>query len=158
MKDVFVIFKPPDPLIANSSFISSQPMWKALARNVLRNRFAILLVLAAITAFMGWQASKVEIQYEFPRLLPDDDSTSIQYDNFIKRFGKDGAVMVIGIQDSNFYSLQKFNDWYDLTYRIKNIKGIQEVVSVARIYNLAKNDSLHKLEFNAVVTKRPGTQ
>src|ERR1035437_6853716 len=113
-------------------FLSSRTMWKVLARNILRNRITIILVLAAITAFMGWHASKVEIQYEFPRLLPDDDSTSIQYDDFKKRFGKDGAVMVIGLEDSSFYQLQKFNDWYDLTYQIKKIKGIQEVVSVAR--------------------------
>src|ERR1035437_1245825 len=133
-------------------------MWKVVARNILRNRIAIILVLGVITAFMGWHASKVEIQYEFPRLLPDDDSTSIQYDNFIERFGKDGAVMVIGIEDSGFYQLQKFNDWYDLTYKIKNIKGIQEVVSVARIYNLTKNDSLHKFEFNPVVSHKPNSQ
>jgi len=133
-------------------------MWKFLARNILRNRIAIILVLALITAFMGWHASKVEIQYEFPRLLPDDDSTSIQYDNFKKQFGKDGAVMFIGIEDSTFYQLKKFNDWYDLTYKIKNIKGIQEVVSVARIYNLTKNDSLHKLEFNPILSKKPTTQ
>ena len=133
-------------------------MWKVLARNILRNRIAIILVLAAITAFMGWHASKVEIQYEFPRLLPDNDSTSVQYDNFKTRFGKDGAVMVVGIEDSNFYQLKKFNDWYDLTYKIKKIKGIQEVVSVARIYNLTKNDSLHKFEFNPVISKKPSTQ
>jgi hypothetical protein len=133
-------------------------MWKFLARNILRNRIAIILVLAGITAFMGWHASKVEVQYEFPRLLPEDDSTSIQYDNFIKLFGKDGAVMVIGIEDSSFYHLQKFNDWYDLTYKIKNIKGISEVVSVARIYNLTKNDSLRKFEFNPVITKKPTSQ
>lgn len=141
-----------------ASFFIFAPMWKVLARTILRNRIAIILVLAAITAFMGWHASKVEIQYEFPRLLPDDDSTSVQYDNFIKRFGKDGAVMVIGIEDSNFYQLKKFNDWYDLTYQIKKIKGIQEVGSVARIYNLTKNDSLHKFEFNPVISKKPTTQ
>ena len=133
-------------------------MWKTIARYILRNRIIIIIVLACATAFMGWHASKVQIQYELPKLLPDKDSTSIAYDDFIKRFGKDGAVMVIGIEDSNFYQLKKINDWYDLTYKIKTVKGIQEVVSVARLNNLTKNDSLHKFEFNPIINQKPKTQ
>ena len=133
-------------------------MWKTIARYILRNRIIIIIVLACITVFMGWHASKVRIQYELPKLLPDKDSTSIAYDDFIKRFGKDGAVMVIGIEDSNFYQLKKINDWYDLTYKIKTVKGIQEVVSVARLNNLTKNDSLHKFEFNPILNQKPKTQ
>ena len=133
-------------------------MWKAAARYVLRNRIAIILVLAIITCFMGWQGSKVQIQYEIPRLLPDNDSTGIQYDDFKKRFGVDGAVMFLGIEDSNFFQLKKFNDWYDLSFSVKKIKGVQEVISVARIYNLKKNDSLHKFEFNPLIAEKPKTQ
>lgn len=133
-------------------------MWKALARFTLRNRILILIVLGIITCVMGWQASKVEIQYEFPRLLPDDDSTYLEYENFKKRFGMDGAVMVIGIEDSNIFRLQKFNDLYDLTFTTKKINGIKEVVSVARLYNLTKNDSLHKFEFKPILSAPPHTQ
>lgn len=133
-------------------------MWKAASRYILRNRITIIVILAGITVFMGWHAGKVRIQYELPRLLPDSDSTSVQYDDFKNRFGKDGAVMVIGIEDSGLYRLQKFNDWYDLTYKIKKVHGIQEVVSVARLNNLIKNDSLHKFEFNPIVNEKPKSQ
>ena len=67
-------------------------MWKTIARYILRNRIIIIVVLAGITVFMGWQVSKVQIQYEYPRLLPTDDSISVQYDDFKKRFGEHMCV------------------------------------------------------------------
>ncbi len=133
-------------------------MWKALAKIIPGNRIFILLALAGITAFMAWHAGKVEIQYEAGRLLPNNDSTNIRYENFKERFGVDGAVMFVGIEDSDFFQLDKFNDWYDLTYTIKKVKGVQEVVSVARLYNLTRNDSLHKFDFNPLIAENPKTQ
>ncbi|MFH1005621.1 MAG: MMPL family transporter [Bacteroidota bacterium] len=133
-------------------------MWDFISRYTLRNRITIVMVISLITIFMSYHASKVEIAYEFPRLLPNNDSTLIEYENFKKRFGIDGAVMIIGIKDSNFYQLNKFNDWYDLTYTIKKIKGIREVVSVACLYNLKKNDSLRKFSFKPIFTKKPKSQ
>lgn len=133
-------------------------MWAFVARFILRNRLAILIVLGLVTAFMGYQASKVEIAYEFAKLLPDDDTASIDYDNFKQQFGLDGTILVVGIQAEDLYSLDKFNDYYDLNTSIKNIKGIQEVVSVARLHNLTKNDSLGKFEFKPLIVSKPQTQ
>lgn len=133
-------------------------MWTKIARRILRNRITLLLVLGGITAFMAYQASYVQIAYEFAKLLPDNDPVSIDYQNFKKQFGQDGNVLVIGIQDEDLFNLEKYNDWYDLNKSIKAIDGIQEVVSVANLYNLVKNDSLNKFEFKPVVPEKPKTQ
>jgi uncharacterized protein len=133
-------------------------MWAKIARLILRNRILILILLTAGTAFMGWHARKVEITYEFARLLPDDDSTYIQYESFKKKFGQDGNILVVGISDEKLYTLEQFNDWYDLGNAIKKIEGIQQVVSVARLYRLTKNDSLGKFEFKPVISAKPVTQ
>lgn len=133
-------------------------MWAKIAKFILKNRIFILLLLGASTVFMGWHARKVEITYEFARLLPDDDSTYIQYENFKKKFGQDGNILVIGINDDNLFKLEQFNDWYDLGNSIKNIEGIQQVVSVARLYKLTKNDSLGQFDFNPLVPQKPVTQ
>jgi len=133
-------------------------MWASLAQFTLRHRRAILFSFLLLTIFMGYFASQVKITYEFAKLLPDDDSAYIDYKNFKTKFGEDGAVMVIGLQDKNFYTLNKFNDWYDLGLAIKKIDGIKEVVSVARIYELKKNDSLGKFDFVPVFKQKPVTQ
>lgn len=133
-------------------------MWAAIARITLRNRLVILSVFAAITAFLAYQASFVQITYEFARLLPENDSAAVNYDQFKKQFGEDGNVMVIGINDSDLFQLDKYNDWYDLTYGIKSIDGIQEVVSVGRLFNLTANDSLEQFQFAPIIEKKPSSQ
>jgi predicted RND superfamily exporter protein len=133
-------------------------MWAALARFILRNRLAILSAFTLITIFFAYQASFVQITYEFTSLLPKEDSAAINYANFKKQFGEDGNVMVIGIDDTTIFELEKYNDWYDLTYGIKQVDGIQEVVSIARIFNLTANDSLEQFEFKPLISEKPSTQ
>jgi predicted RND superfamily exporter protein len=71
-------------------------MWASIARLILRNRLTIIIVLGVLTVFMGYYAQKAEIFYETPKLLPDHDSTAVEYVQFKKLFGQDGSVMVIG--------------------------------------------------------------
>ena len=133
-------------------------MWNLLVRTILRNRILILIVIALMTAFMGYQATKVKIQYQNASILPATDSTSITYQKFIKQFGQDGTVMFIGIVDPHFFRLSNFNAVYDLTDSLKNIKGVSAIMSVTRLYNLVKNDSLKKFEFLPISPSRPLTQ
>lgn len=133
-------------------------MWAYIARFILRNRLTLLVSLGLITGFMTYNAFKVRIVYEFARLLPETDSVSINYENFKKRFGLDGNVLVLSVQDENIYKLNRFNDWFDLSENIKKIDGIQEVVSISRLYNLTKNDSLGKFEFKRLIPAKPSTQ
>lgn len=127
-------------------------MWKFLSNKILRNRITFIIGLVLGTLYMGYEASKIELSYEFAKILPDDDSTFIDYQYFKKVFGEDGSVMVIGMEDKNLYSLDHFNDWYKLGNDIKNLKGIQNVLSVANLYNISRNDSLNKFDFTQIVT------
>lgn len=133
-------------------------MWAIIARFILRNRIAIIVVLATLTSVSGYFASKAQISYEAPRLLPDHDSIAIRYKEFKKRFGQDGSVMVIGISDSNLYSLSNFSNWYDLGNALKKVKGVKAVVSVARLQTIIKNDSLGKFETIPLFPHKPQTQ
>lgn len=126
-------------------------MWRFLANKILRNRITFIIILAFITFFMGYKASKIQLSYEFAKVLPGDDSTLIDYENFKKMFGEDGSVMVIGFQDKNLFQLEKFNDWYSLSSQIKNINGIKDVMSAGNLYNVIRNDSLNKFDFVPVI-------
>jgi predicted RND superfamily exporter protein len=107
---------------------------------------------------MGYLATSLKISYDFNQMLPPSDSTSIEYQHFKEVFGEDGAVMFIGIKSDKLFSLKQFNDWWDLTYEIKAMEGVGEVVSLARIYQLEKDDSLRKLNFDLVFRNKPGSQ
>lgn len=133
-------------------------VWNFLVRTILRNRITILTVIAITTAFMGYKATQVKLLYENATILPAKDSTSIVYHDFIKKFGQDGTVMFIGIVDSGFFQLSRFNAVYDLTDSLKKINGVSEIVSITRLYNLVKNDSLKKFEFIPVSPQKPPNQ
>jgi predicted RND superfamily exporter protein len=107
---------------------------------------------------MGYEASKIELSYEFAKILPDNDPTFIDYKNFKKQFGEDGNVMVVGFQDKDFFTLNKFNDWYHLSKSIKIINGIKEVLSVPTTFKIVRNDSLEKMEFQPLISKIPTSQ
>jgi predicted RND superfamily exporter protein len=133
-------------------------MFKFLVSIILRYRLVNLGVILVLTAIMGFYATRVDLSYEFAQMLPQTDSTSIIYEEFKKTFGEDGAVMVIGINDDRIFQLEKFNEWYDLTYKIKDLEGIEEVVSLARIYHLTRNDSIKKFDFQPIIEEKPASQ
>jgi hypothetical protein len=107
---------------------------------------------------MGYKALNVKLSYEFVEMLPSTDTTLVEYHNFKKMFGEDGSVMFVGIQDSNVFKLNEFNDFYDLTYQIKAIDGVRDMVSIARMFYLTRNDSLKKFDFKPVIKDKPKTQ
>ncbi len=122
-------------------------MWKYFSGLLLRNKAIFTTVILLITVFMGWETSRVELSYDFAQILPDNDSTFMQYQSFKKQFGEDGNVMVIGFEDKNLFQYEKFNDWYKLSNTIKNIQGIKDLMSVPTVYKITKNDSLEKFDF-----------
>jgi predicted RND superfamily exporter protein len=107
---------------------------------------------------MGYKALNVKLSYEFVEMLPSTDTTLVEYHNFKKMFGEDGSVMFVGIQDSNIFKISEFNDFYDLTYQIKAIDGVRDMVSIARLFYLTRNDSLKKFDFKPVIKDKPKTQ
>ncbi|MCB0429536.1 MAG: MMPL family transporter [Flavobacteriales bacterium] len=133
-------------------------MWAYLSTFILRNRLAVLLSIGVITVFMGYKATSVQLSYEFASLLPKDDTTSIEYQRFKDLFGEDGNVLVIGVQNDHMYDLANYQAWYDLGETLRETDGIEEVVSISRLYTITKNEEKKKFEFKPLVAHRPETQ
>jgi predicted RND superfamily exporter protein len=133
-------------------------MFDWLSRIILRKRYILLVLIGLITGFMAWQATKIQLSYDFAKILPSSDPDFQAYAKFKQTFGEDGSVMFLGIEDTNFYQLQKFNDWYSLGEEIKQIDGIEAVVSVARLYQLTRNDEERKFDFKPIITSKITTQ
>lgn len=133
-------------------------MWRKFSGLLLRNKLTFSLTVVLLTVFMGYKASKMELSYEFAKILPENDPTFIDYQAFKKQFGEDGNVMVIGFEDKNFFTLSKFNEWYHLSKTIKIIPGIKEVISLPTAFTLQRNDSLSKFDFVPLITQIPTSQ
>ncbi|MDF2436881.1 MAG: patched family protein [Bacteroidota bacterium] len=125
-------------------------MWKYIAGKILRNKFIFTAVIAAITAFMIYETCQIRLSYDFARVLPVTDPSYVDYMNFKKKFGEDGNVMVIGFKSDNLFETKLFNDWSRLTSNVKSIQGIKDVLSLTSLYNVNRNDSLNKFEFQPI--------
>jgi len=107
---------------------------------------------------MAGIGSRVKMSYEMARMLPESDSTIIAYENFKKQFGEDGSVMFVGMQDEKLFDLEHFQAWYTLTNKVRQIEGVEEAISLARIFQLKRNDSLKKFDFTPVLARMPESQ
>jgi uncharacterized protein len=122
-------------------------MWNSLARIILRYGYVWLIILLGITAVLGWQASKVKLSYEFSRAIPTDNKKYEEYQEFRKKFGDDGNLLVIGIQTKDFFNQKLFNDYSQLQRGIKKISGVESIISVPTAINLLRSETEN---FNAV--------
>ncbi|HLK30487.1 MAG TPA: MMPL family transporter [Puia sp.] len=121
-------------------------MWERIAYFVLKFRIQLLLVLAAATAFMAYHASKVQLSYEFTRAIPTDNPKYAAYQDFKKKFGDDGNLMLMGLQTDKLFEKDIFNDYIALNDQIKKMRGVEGVISIPSASNLVKKDSSEKLK------------
>ncbi len=121
-------------------------MWKSIAVAVLRYKYVLLFLLVALTAFFGWQASKVKLGYEFAKAIPVDNPKYLAYERFKKTFGESAGVLVIGVQTPKFFEAGFFNDYTQLIRELKGVKGIEGVLSVPAAVNLVRDESSEKLQ------------
>jgi predicted RND superfamily exporter protein len=122
-------------------------MWNSLARIILRYGYLWLIILLGGTTFLGWQASKVKLSYEFSRAIPTDNPKYEEYEEFRKKFGDDGNLLVIGIQTKDLFNQNIFNDYVSLEDGIKKVNGVTSIISIPSSVNLVRNESEN---FNAV--------
>ncbi|MFM1933079.1 MAG: Membrane transport protein mmpL8, partial [Bacteroidota bacterium] len=146
-------------------------MWTTIASFVLRNRLPILILVGLLTIFMGWKAKDVRMSYKFGGLLPENDSTYIDYKHFLESFSEDGNVIVVGVGDDGLYSLENFNAWYNLAKKIKAIRvpievngeltqvpAVDSVFSMAHCYRVVKDTSLQRFDVQKVFQSPPSSQ
>lgn len=107
---------------------------------------------------MGYHANTVKMGYEMAQLLPKTDSTFIAFEKFKEKFGQDGSIMVLGINDSELFKHENFIEWQALGKRLKSIEGVDEVLSISSIFNLHKNTAEKKFDAVAVFDDPPENQ
>ncbi|NIJ54282.1 efflux RND transporter permease subunit [Dyadobacter arcticus] len=133
-------------------------MWNKIATYIIRYRLAWVAIVLITTVFMAFEASKIELSYNFARILPSNDPVEKEYQDFRKLFGEDGSVMVIGWQDPQLFEVNKFRDWCKLSQEIKATQGIKNVLSLANVNKIVRNDSLSRFDFAPVIKQIPSTQ
>jgi len=117
----------------------TKDFWDIIARLILRNKIAILVSIIIITIFFSLQWKNMRFTYTEANLLPDDHEVNITYKNFLKIFGEEGNLIVLGVKDSTLFTVEKLNAWNNLSDSFKKYTEVETVVSIKDLQKLVKD-------------------
>ncbi len=120
--------------------------WNALAGIILRNRAVIFLTIIGITVFMGFQWKNMKFSHSEANLLPDDHEVNLEYNHFLEKFGEEGNLIVMAVQDSTLFTPEKLKAWNDFNNAFKKYEEIELVISLADLKTLEKRKNPDRFE------------
>ena len=131
--------------------------WEKLAAVILKNRILVLLAIFAITIFLGLQWRNLSMSYQEANLLPKDNITNLEYNQFLGKFGEEGNLIVIGFKDKVFFTPKAFEAWNELMSGLKSCKEIDLVVSISDLKKLEKDTIQQKFKLTPFFDKNKVT-
>lgn len=85
--------------------------WDVTARLILRNKIVILLAVLAATVVLSLQWKNMRFSTTEANLLPDNHEVNVVYNDFLKVFGEEGNLIILGVKDSTLFTVEKLNAW-----------------------------------------------
>lgn len=125
-------------------------MWYRLGQFILKYKLILLFVLLVSTVWMGYQASHIQMGYDFGKAIPADNAKYKDYLAFKQKFGDDGNTMVLGMETDKLYTPTVFNALSTLQKDLKTVSGVEEIMGIPEIAALVKEDSTEKLGFKKI--------
>ena len=125
----------------------STGFWNALARLILRNRVAILVLIGLFTALMVSQWGKMRFSYTEANLLPDDHFVNLDYNRFLKIFGEEDNLIVLGVKDRRLFSVENLNAWNRFCKSFENNPNVETIVTLQDLKKLVKNKRKQQFDF-----------
>lgn len=119
-------------------------MWTKVAHFILKFRLFLICFLALITVFMAYQTKDLEMSYDFAKIVPADDQYMVYFQDFKRKFGEDGNLLVIGTKDSTLYQYENFQKFKYFHDDLSRLKGINNVVSLPGLEILIKDQARKK--------------
>lgn len=125
--------------------------WEKIARIILKNRITILTIIGLVTVFMAFQWRNVHMTYTEANLLPKNHPVNTEYAGFTDRFGEEGNLIVIGVQDKRFFTPAAYAAWDKMISGIKKTEGVDLIVSVNDLRTLTKDTVNEKFVLTPMV-------
>jgi predicted RND superfamily exporter protein len=129
----------------------SKDFWDVTANIILRNKIIILLAVVLATVFLATQWKYMRFSHTEANLLPDDHEVNLAYNNFLKTFGEEGNLIIIGVKDETLFTVKKLNAWNNLSDSFKASKAVASVISIKDLQKLVKNTSQEKFDLKPFI-------
>lgn len=138
--------------------IFSFGFWNSIARLILRNRIIILLLIIATTVFFASQWKNMRFSFTEANLLPDDHQDNIAYNQFLDKFGEEGNVVLLGIQDSALFEPENFQAWKKLTHTLESSPAVDFTISLSNLQQLKKFEDPSRFEMVPFISEEKPTK
>ncbi len=132
--------------------------WTKVAGLILRNRYLVLVLVAAFTAFLASQTKYMKFSYTEANLLPENHEANIEYNQFLEIFGEEGNLIILAVKDATLFTPEKFNAWNNLTKEIDATEEVEFSVSIADVQQLKADRKNRKFVLEPLLNKTPTTQ
>ncbi|GAA3601500.1 efflux RND transporter permease subunit [Flavivirga amylovorans] len=129
----------------------STDFWDIIARLILRNKIVILIGIILVTIFFSTKWENMRFTYTEANLLPDEHEVNITYNNFLKTFGEEGNLIVLGVKDSTLFTVEKLNAWNKLSESFKKYDEVETVVSIKDLQKLIKDTKNEKFKLEPFI-------
>lgn len=116
----------------------SFPFWNSIARIILRNRELILGAIILMTIGLASQWKYMTFTHSEANLLPDNHPVNEEYNEFLKQFGEEGNLIILGIPANYLKNYQDFNEWNKLADTLQSFDEVELVLSTANLPILEK--------------------
>ncbi len=131
--------------------------WQVVSRFILKQRIFILVVLAAITAFLGSKIGDIKFSHTEANLLPSDHEENIKYDHFLEIFGEEGNLIILAVRDSALFNVDNFNHWNRFAKEIDAYDEVDFTLSIGDIKKLSKDKKNQKFFLEPLYSSDPET-
>ena len=96
-------------------------MWLRIASFLIRHRLPAVLVLLAITVFMGLQIPNLKMQYKYGGFCLRTIPRSWPMLGSLRRLGPEGNVLLIGVEDDRLRTAEGLQ-WHGLAEQIRTLR------------------------------------
>jgi predicted RND superfamily exporter protein len=125
--------------------------WETVARLILRNKIFILIAIVLATVFFSMQWKHMRFTYTEANMLPDEHEVNVTYNDFLKVFGEEGNLIVLGVKDSTLFSIKQLNAWNALADSFKSYDEVETVLSIKDLQKLVKNTKKEQFDLEPFI-------
>ncbi len=120
--------------------------WNWIANQILAYKVAILIAVSALTVALVFEASQIQLSYELAKILPKSDKRFQLYESFKQKYGEDGNIMVIGLENPDLFTPKEFDAWNKLYRDVKNQAGIKSILALPNLPVLYLDSTAHQFK------------
>ena len=106
-----------------------------LAEGIIKLRWAIIIIVIVLTAFLGYQVKDLKIDSDIISSLPDNDPAALLYKNIGKEFGGNDMGMII-IETDNVFKKEVIEYVKQITDTLRITDGISTVTSLTNVLDI----------------------